>query len=257
MNRFDDLRDALGPPKGDALGKVLARVRRRRVARRSVAALIALAGIVAIAVSADAVMRRPNSVHIVSPDSTVPTPTIPTTFATNTTATTRATTASTQPARGNGLWSGLQLTITQQSLGRVRVGMTLDQAQTAAGVVFDGMGDGAVYPRTLPAGYPHLYVGEGPNHTVVCVGAEIAYSSATPQTVATRDGLHLGDSAQQLLTIYGGRARYVPKPATGISPAAGYVVTEADGNLAFSVYNSRVVGIKGGAHDVTPSSCTG
>jgi hypothetical protein len=185
------------------------------------------------------------------------TPTTTTTLPTNTTVTTGGTTASTPPANGDGVWSGLQLTITQQSLGRVRVGMTLDRAQIAAGVTFDGMGDGAVYPRTLPAGYPHLYVGEGPNNTVACVGAEISYSDTTPQTVATRDGLHLGDTTQQLLAIYGGRAQYVPKPASGISPSVGYVVTEADGNLAFSVHNTRVVGIKGGAHDLTPSNCTG
>jgi hypothetical protein len=81
-------------------------------------------------------------------------------------------------------WRDLQ--ITEQSSGRVRTGKTLDQAQIAAGLTFDGEGDGAVYPRTLPVGYPHLYVGEGPKSTVACVGAEIGYADKTPQTVVTR-----------------------------------------------------------------------
>lgn len=255
MNRFDHLRDPLGPPNAGALGKVLTRARRRRVARRTASAVIAVAGVVAIAVSADALVRRPDSVRLVSPNTTAPAPTVAPTSTTS--PGTSTTTTSTQPANGEGSWTGLQLTITQQSLGRVRIGMTLDQAQIAAGLTFDGSGDGAVYPRTLPVGYPHLYVGEGPKSTVACVGAEIGFADTTPQTVVTRDGLQLGDTEQQLLAIYGGRAHYVPKPVGGISPSAGYVVAEADGNLAFMIFNARVIGIKGGAHDLTPSNCTG
>jgi hypothetical protein len=258
MNRFDHLRDPLGPPGGDALGKVLARAQRRRVARRTAAALIAVTGVVAIAVSAAALVGRPNSVHVISPNTTVPVPTVaPTSTSTSTSTTSPSSTTSTQPANRDGRWMGLQLTITQQSLGSVRVGMSLDQAQVAAGLTFDGRGDGAVYPRVLPAGYPHLYVGEGPTNTVACVGAEIAYADTPPQTVVTLDGLHLGDPEQRLLAIYGSRAVYVPKPLGGLAPSAGYVVTEADGNLAFMVFNARVVGIKGGAHDLTPSNCSG
>ena len=178
-------------------------------------------------------------------------------YPTSTVVTSGATTTSTAPAADDASWTGLRLTITQQTLGHVRVGMTIAQAEAAAGVAFDGMADGAAYPTTLPAGYPHLFVDELPNGTVSCVGAEIGAAQHSPQTVATPDGLRLGDTVHQLVAIYGSRARYVPKPSGGISPHAGYVVTEPDGNLAISVFGSTVVGIKGGAHDLTPSGCTG
>ena len=68
---------------------------------------------------------------------------------------------------------------------------------------------------------------------------------------------YLGETDEQLVAICGGRERYVPKPVGGVSPSADYVATEADRNLAFMIFNARVVGIKGGAHDLTPTNCTG
>src|SRR5207302_3643828 len=101
-----------------------------------------------------------------------------------------------------------QLTITPRSLGQVTVGMTLDQAQAAAGIAIDGAADTAFYPTALPANFPHLYFNEDPSNTVSCVGAEIADYATNPQTVITPEGFRLGDTVQQLLSIYGSRARY-------------------------------------------------
>ena len=137
--------------------------------------------------------------------------------------------------------------------------MTLDQAQVAAGLTFDGAADGAFYPTTLPAGFPSLFVNEGPDAKVVCVGAETSDPASNPQDVSTPEGFRLGETVQQLQAIYGSRLRYLPAPHGGISPRAGYVVVETDGNLAFDVDpgNGTIYGIKGGGSDLTPSSCNG
>ena len=157
-------------------------------------------------------------------------------------------------------WTSSQLTITPQSLGAVRVGMTGDQAQGAAGETFDGAGDGFTYP--IRPGYPHLYVGGAPGEyargagsPVRCVGAS---DPAGRQDIVTADGFHLGGSVAQLLAIYGSRARYMPAPAGGgMTDYAGYVVTEPAGDLAFVVYSGAVREIAGGPTPLSPNGCTG
>jgi hypothetical protein len=140
----------------------------------------------------------------------------------------------------------------------VHIGLTLAQAETAAGVPFDGRADGAFYPTSLPAGFPHLFVNLDAANRVSCFGAEIA-GTTTPQVVTTVEGFHLGDTVQQLLAIYGSRAHFMQASAGGISPRAGYVVAEPGGRLAFYVdtTQTRILGIKGGGSDLTPSSCNG
>jgi len=163
--------------------------------------------------------------------------------------------------RTSDRWTSRQLTITPRSLGAVRVGMTIEEAQTAAGLFFDGRGDGFWYSTQRPAGYPHDFVGQGgPSGAVVCVGAELFDASPRLlQTVSTPEGIRLGDTVQRLLSVYGSRARYVSAPASGMTTNAGYVVTESDGNLVFVVdrANRRIVEIAGGAADLGPNTCTG
>lgn len=158
-------------------------------------------------------------------------------------------------------WTSRQLTITPTSLGAVRVGMTRSEAQAAAGVSFDGSGDGFVYSTRRPAGFPHDYVGLGaPNDTVVCVGASIFdRSTALQQAISTPEGFRLGDTVERLLGVYGTRAHFVPAPATGMTTNAGYVVAESGGKLAFVVdlARKRIVEIAGGGPGVGPNSCTG
>ena len=258
---FDDLADPLGPPTGDALGRVLTRARRRRATQRTAGALIAVVAVVsvavAVAVAASALDSRSSAVHIAATTTTKPTPTTPPPPSSTTSTTT--TTTSTQPVGGGELWSGAQLTITPRSLGRVTVGMTFDQAQTASGVAIDGAADGAFFPTALPSGFPHLFFNEHPSNAVSCVGAELADLATIPQTVSTPEGFRLGGTVHQLLAVYGSRATYSDAPPSGISPRAGYVVTEPGGNLAFDVdpTTSRVYGIKGGGTDLTPSACNG
>jgi hypothetical protein len=155
--------------------------------------------------------------------------------------------------RYSGRWTDPQLIITPQSLGTVRVGMTLAQAQTAAGATFDGEGDGVSYPTTLPDGYPHLYV---QGDAVRCVGAD---GDSQAQKVFTSDGFTLGESTQRLLAVYGQQARYVPPPTEGgRTNYSGYVVTKPDGNLVFLLdpTEQNVIGIVGGPN-VEPNSCPG
>ncbi len=263
---FDDLGDPSGPPAGDTLERVLARARRRRATRRGAFAFVVVGAVAALAVGASALGSDSKAIHIAGTTTTNPAPTTTAPLPTSTSSSTSTTTSTTtQPQTGTSeRWTDSVLTITPQSLGAVRIGMTLPEAETAAGVPFDGAADGAFYPTSLPTGFPHLFVNEDPSNLVSCFGAEIGDPTAlpivsAPQTVSTPEGFHLGDTVAQLLAIYGTRAHFLQAPAGGISPRAGYVVAEPDGNLAFYVDNSstRILGIKGGDSALTPSSCSG
>ena len=156
-----------------------------------------------------------------------------------------------------GEWTSPSLTISPQGMGAVRVGMTMTAAQTAAGLAFDGAGDGFSYPTTLLAGYPHLYVGLiGASSSVGCVGAD---GPSTTQAVSTPEGFHLGGTVSQLMAIYGNRLQYVPAPTDGgMTDFAGYIVSESSGSLVFALdtSNTIVTEIAGGL-GVTLNSCTG
>jgi hypothetical protein len=276
VSQFDHLEDPLGPPSRDAFGTVLARARRRRLLRRATAAGVTVVAVVAIAVSASAQIGS-DKVHVVSP-STSPAPVTsvpPSTAATTTTTTVPATTTSTAPAPTTttpttttppsnaptqsptdpgATWAASRLTITPQSLGRVRVGMTLNRAQVAAGMTFDGSGDGTFYPTALPRGIS-MFVTLTGQKTVRCVAAQT--DQPPPKTVVTPEGFVLGDSVQKLLAVYGNRATFIPQPAGGgYNPVPGYVVHEGDGDLAFQLDASknRISGILGGARGLQPSN---
>jgi hypothetical protein len=167
--------------------------------------------------------------------------------------TTPPTSTTTTPSGGD--WNSPNLTITTDSLGPVTVGMTLQQAEGAAGLTFDGSGDGMYYPTSLPI---HLYVGLGSDGTAFCVGASNQASGGSGVTVTTPSGFTFGESVQQLLSVYGSRATYVPAPSGGLSSSPGYVVTTSSGSLAFAVDPSTntVYDIVGGPN-VTPNSCPG
>ena len=259
MSIFDDLADPQGPPSRDALGRVLSRARRRRVARRATAVAIAVVAVGAIAVSAGALTSSSGPGRTLSATTTsVASTTNSTTSTTSTTTTTEPATTSTQTVAPSGLWTGTQLEITPRSLGGVELGMTLAQAGSAAGVAFDGAADSAFFPTTLPSDYPHLFVNEAPGNTVSCVGAEMNPAIRTPQAVTTPEGFRIGDTVQQLLAIYGSRAHYSPAPSGGIAARDGYVVEETNGDLAFDVDDATntIFAIKGGT-GLTPSSCNG
>ena len=81
------------------------------------------------------------------------------------------------------------LTISPQAPDAVRIGTTVTQAQTAAGLAFDGSGDGYSYRTSIPSGL-YLYVGGDP---VTCVCATMRpRPGSAKQTVETRDGFELG-----------------------------------------------------------------
>jgi hypothetical protein len=133
--------------------------------------------------------------------------------------------------------------------------MSMDQAQAAAGLTFDGMGDGMYYPTNTP---DHVYAGFFNSPTVSCVGAEVGQSSGA-QTISTPSGFQLGESVQTLLSIYGSRAQYVPAPNGGIRPVAGYIVAGTGGNLFFYIdqTNATVPQIAGGPNVTDGNSCSG
>jgi hypothetical protein len=137
--------------------------------------------------------------------------------------------------------------------------MTLDEAQQAAGVTFDGNGDSASYPTKLPAGDAHPFVDSGPDGHVFCIG--VSRDQSTTQTVVTPEGFMLGQPLSKLRTVYGNRLVHVPKPAQGIGPTDGYIVAEPGGLLAFPVSGDTVEAITAGINgfdgkSLTPSSCT-
>ena len=176
----------------------------------------------------------------------------------STSASASASTVTTQVSTSVPLqtWNLARLTISSTSLGDVHVGTALADAQAAAGVTFDGHGDGFYYPRSLPSGYAHDFVGFDGN-VVSCVGTEI-WEPTVPlaQHVSTPEGVGLGDPVSHLLTVYGSTATYVPAPGAGMTNNAGYVVGAPSGRLAFVVYEDKVTAISGGPA-VTPNSCTG
>lgn len=136
--------------------------------------------------------------------------------------------------------------------------MSMAQAEQAAGMRFDGFGDGFAYP-SRGAQYPHDFVGGigGPGDlagTVRCVGASNPQPS---QTVETTTGVRLGDPVSRVLAVYGSQAQYVPAPTSGMTLNAGYVVHTAAGNLAFVVVNDVVTEIEGGDSALGPNTCTG
>jgi hypothetical protein len=180
-----------------------------------------------------------------------------TTIATATTiapTTTMATTSAAAPAK----WTDPVLKIDGSSLGEVKVGMTFDQAQQAAGVKFDGSGDGAFYSTKIPSGDTHPFVNDDPETgRVFCVGAQ---SVGTKQSVVTPEGFHLGDTVTHLQSTYGARLVHIPDPIHGIDSRDGYVVTVPGGRLAFSVNNGIVYAISAGVtgfdhKPLTPSTC--
>lgn len=146
----------------------------------------------------------------------------------------------------SGKWTDSVIVITPKSLGAVRLGMSIPQAEAAAGGAIESVGDG-VY-RLRGTG---LYFQPGASG-VECVGAE-----ADPhRTVTTPEGVRVGDEAGRVADAYGDRAQYLPAPTGGRTPAEGYVVKAADGTLAFVVHDNVVIGIHAGS-DVTPSNCGG
>jgi len=149
---------------------------------------------------------------------------------------------------GSGSWSGRELVIAPGSLGAVTVGMTLAEAQKAAGYTFDDSGDGFVYPTALPRGYPHEYVGEAATNLgddVSCVGVQTRRPELMRQTVVTPEGFRLGDTVQHFLAIYRASAKHVAAPPTGMTTDEGFVVAEHGGYLAFTEYRDKIVAIAG------------
>jgi hypothetical protein len=165
------------------------------------------------------------------------------------------------PAQGIDVtWASTALTITPTSLGAVKVGMTLAEAQYAAAVTFGNYSGG--FASASSAGNPLLFVGGGVGipsapGTVGCVGAAVVAGKPASQVVTTAQGVHLGDSASRVTAAYGNAAHFVPAPASGSNPVAGYVVSQTAGNLAFVIKNDTVAEIEGGDASLQPSTCTG
>jgi len=155
-------------------------------------------------------------------------------------------------ATGAELWSSPKLIITPSSLGGVQTGMDIAEAARASGLSIDELGSGELAgpAAPLPSGYASFALWLAAGSDVGCV---IATGSPRFQEITTPEGFRLGGTVGELQAIYGGRAVYVPAPAG--NPAAGYVVDEDGGALAFIVSNGRVSGIIGGPVGTKPSIC--
>ena len=187
-----------------------------------------------------------------------------TTSSTRATTTTSTTIAPTTTIAGEQApWTASLVAITPDSLGAVRVGMTLAEAQAAAGIEFDGHGDGASYPTTLPTGYAHLFVDSFAGSTVGCVGVELA-NATDRESITTPEGFRVGDTVTNLRAIYGDRLVHVAAPPSGFDPRDGYTVAAPAGYLlTFSVdAKGTVWGISAGKKGfdgkaLVPSTCIG
>lgn len=162
------------------------------------------------------------------------------------------------PSPAGAAWTAKSLIITPAYLGAVKNGMTLTQAETAAGLPFPGFGDGAYYPTFTSPDAPHLYLvphGEAP--FPACIGAQ-GDGKGTP-TVSTAEGFRLGDTVTRLKEIYGDQLSYARAPTSGMSPKAGYVLTEPTGTLIFAVdaTATKITEIAASLDPLTPSGCPG
>lgn len=162
----------------------------------------------------------------------------------------------------NAPWTARNLIITPASLGAVRNGMSVAQAQRAAEVPFPGSGDGAYYPIFSAAHAPHLYLRPGGSSNFpACIGA-LGDGKGTP-VVRTAEGFPLGGTVTELKALYGRRLEYVPMPSGGgLAPRAGYVLVEPSGTLVFAVdpaagADPRITEIAGSTRPLTPSGCPG
>jgi hypothetical protein len=156
-------------------------------------------------------------------------------------------------------WTSGALVISSQSLGAVRIGMTIAQAAAAAGGQLVQVGDGVYYPAAgvhLAASAGRgLSVLAGRRGTVRCVSA--SSRSGHPPAVRTAQGFPLGGTLAVLRAVYGSRLRFVPGPAGGgIWPAPGYVVDFPDGNLVFWVAQGKVDQIAGGPGMLPSIDCS-
>lgn len=149
-----------------------------------------------------------------------------------------------------GTWTSSPLTITPDSLGAVRVGMTIAQASAAAGERLVEVGDGYLYPGSIRSS-SGLAAFAFNSPAITCVFASQA--SGSPSVVTAR-GFHLGGSFADLQHTYGASLRYVPAPAKAISPRPGYIVRFRNGNLVFWVMNGIVTGI-GAGPGAMPTAC--
>jgi hypothetical protein len=148
-----------------------------------------------------------------------------------------------------GKWTSSQLTITPDSLGAVRVGMTIAQGSTAAGEPLVIAGDGFYYAGSMGSDSGlEAFAFNGP---IACVFASQASRSPS---VVTAQGFHLGGSFADLQQTYGTSLEYVPAPATAISPRPGYIVRFPNGNVVFWVTKGIVISI-GAGPGAMPTTC--
>ena len=143
----------------------------------------------------------------------------------------------------SGRWTGSDLTITDHSLGAVTQGMTLAQAEAAAGVNLESEGDGVYHPTNQVTGATHLLItGE------TCFDA--SRTGPGPGTVvSTPAGVSLGEPMSRVFSVYGRQAQnFMADPAwsgPGNVPA-GIMVQFTGGVLLFVGSSSD-----GGGGDIT------
>ena len=148
-------------------------------------------------------------------------------------------------------WASGHLVITQDSLGAVTIGMSLEQASAAAGEPLTPVGDGVYYPRGDESTGLSVQAFQG---TIGCVSAS-AYPGDPVPHVTTAQGFPLGGTLARLKAVYGTGLHYVSAPAGGIEPRPGYVVSLPGGNLSFSVSGGIVRNISGGPRVVPSTDC--
>jgi hypothetical protein len=158
-------------------------------------------------------------------------------------------------AASAGLWSDLRLVITPDSLGAVRLGMSLKQAQNAAGLYMQPVGDGLIGAYGLPSNFQYVWLTGWP---VRCLGVTLR-SAPSPQELVTTTGFVLGQSVARLRRLYGTELHYAkgPPSPSGMTPAAGYLLASGGGDELFFIpgrTGSTITEIQAG-HNLGPNVC--
>ena len=141
-------------------------------------------------------------------------------------------TTSAPPPGPSGRWTDSLVVITADSLGAVTRGMTLAQAEAAAGTGLASSGDGIFRPTDhTTTGSTVLQFSWG----VTCFDATRS-TGGSGTTVATSAGVRLGDPMSRLAAVYGSTARpFTADPTwTGAGNIpAGIIVPSGNGVLLF------------------------
>ena len=169
-------------------------------------------------------------------------------------ATTRRSAAAVNPF---GSWMASIIDVDGTHVGAVTIGMSTAQAEHASGLTPWTAAGGFYRPAGLRPGFDRMFFREdGTAGRVSCIGAEQSAPVFLGQRVQTTAAVGVGDPVVRLRAVYGSQLHEIPKPASGSTASAGYILTVPGGRISFATDDARtrITGI-GVGPNATPSTC--